>query len=301
LGFLESIQAEITDQNTSISGILLKLRLFASKLGSDELAEWINYESEGYPSDVNIPDYRVLGISISGTFYGPFGSGVKNAPIPPALIHEFAGEKWTTQKLRESAASVEKMASNDGGIHLNLSNLMLLLNGKVYPDYVPVEIKGYIPQTALIETANAIRNRLLSLTIEVAKKIPEAKGVGLAAISKNPEAATQIFHQTINGNMTNVHSSGDNVVIQLSIKSENIESLKDGLSLSGLNDEDVETLAYLIADEKPTDKNQITIGQKTRKWLGDRITQGVDGGVKGGITALTNLVQEAAMQYWGLK
>ena len=48
MGILETIQADIVDHNISIASTLLKLRLLAAKLGSDELAEWIKNETEGY-------------------------------------------------------------------------------------------------------------------------------------------------------------------------------------------------------------------------------------------------------------
>ena len=85
-GFLESIQADLVDHNKSIASTLLKLRLLAAKLGSDELTEWIKYEAEGYPQDDEIPTYRVVPVSFTGTFQGPFGGSLQNVPIPPLLI-----------------------------------------------------------------------------------------------------------------------------------------------------------------------------------------------------------------------
>lgn len=76
MGFIETIQAELVDRDASIASTLLKLRLLAAKLGSDELVQWIKCEAEGYPQDADVPPYRILGISFSGTFHGPFGSGV---------------------------------------------------------------------------------------------------------------------------------------------------------------------------------------------------------------------------------
>lgn len=41
-----------------------------------------------------LPDYRIVGVTYKGTFSGPFGSGIKNAPIPPILIKTFANDSW---------------------------------------------------------------------------------------------------------------------------------------------------------------------------------------------------------------
>ena len=301
MGFLESIQADLVDHNMSIASTLLKLRLLAAKLGSDELTEWIKFEAEGYPQNVDIPAYRVVPISFSGSFLGPFGSGIQNAPIPPLLIKKFAGDHWVTLKIRESAAAVENMASQSDGLHLDLANLMVVLRGKVYPDYMPAQIVGYVSQTLLIETSNAIRTRLLEITIEIASKIPSAEGVELTSIKREPEVATQIFHQTIHGSMTNVHSSGSDAFIQVTISKHDSESLRNGLSRFGLSEEDSRELASLIAEKEPKDQMETGLNEGVRKWLANRITSGVDAGLKGGISALTRIVQEAAMQYWDLK
>lgn len=301
MGFLENIQADLVDHNKSIAGTLLKLRLLAAKLGSDELTEWIKYEAEGYPQDADIPTYRVVSISFSGTFHGPLGSGVKDAPIPPLLIEEFAGEDWITSRFRESAAAVENMANQKNGINLDFSNLIIPLRGKVYPGYEPAQIVGFISQTPLIEMSNAIRNRLLEITIEIAKKIPGAEGVELASISRAPEVTSQIFNQTVHGNITHIQSTGADANIQVTINKHDLESLKTGLLRSGLSEEESEEVAKLISEQEPSDQINTGFNDGIRKWLAARIASGFDAAFKGGVSALTKVVQEAAMQYWGLK
>ena len=301
MGILETIQAEIVDDNNSIASTLLKLRLLAAKLGSDEFAEWIKNEAEGYSQDADIPTYRVAPISFSGTFRGPFGDGIANASIPSLLIKQIAGEDWITKKFQESAAAVEKMANEKDGIHLDLSNLIFILRGKVYPDFEPTQIVGFVSQTLLIQMSNAIRTKLLEITIEIANKIPNAEGVELTSIQHNPEVTTQIFHQTIHGSMTNIQSSGPKAIIQVTIAKHDPKSLKNGLLEFGLSDEDSNELAELISKQEPEKQKDDGLNDGARKWLADRITNGFDAGVKGGIVALTQFVQEAAMQYWGLK
>ena len=300
MGFLENIQADLVDHNKSIASTLLKLRLLAAKLGSDELTEWIKYEAEGYPKDAEIPTYRVVPVSFSGTFHDPYGGSIQNAPIPSLLIKKLAGEGWITSKIRESAAAVENMAGEKDGLYLDLSNLMIVLRGKVYPDYNPAQIVGYISQTPLIDMSNAIRNRLLEITIEIANKIPGAEGVELTSITRDPEVTTQIFYQTIYGSMTNIQSSGADAKIQVTIAKHDLESLKTGLLRYGLSEEKSNEVANLISKQEP--KNEINAGLNdgVRKWLADCITSGFDAAFKGGISALTKFVQEAAMQYWGL-
>jgi hypothetical protein len=59
MSLLREIQASLM-QGQDIGPILLKLRLLASRLGSDLLEEWVKHESEGYPAHIDVPDYRKI-------------------------------------------------------------------------------------------------------------------------------------------------------------------------------------------------------------------------------------------------
>ncbi|WP_392664742.1 hypothetical protein [Amaricoccus sp. B4] len=60
MSLLREIQQSLMQEKSPIGPVLLKLRFLASRLGSDVLEEWIKYESEGYPSSSEVPDYRKL-------------------------------------------------------------------------------------------------------------------------------------------------------------------------------------------------------------------------------------------------
>ncbi|WP_133612482.1 AbiTii domain-containing protein [Dongia mobilis] len=173
MSLLSEIQASILDSKSAIAPILLKLRFLASRLGSTQLEVWVKHESEGYPSEAPVPDYRKLGISYYGTFSGPFGSGISNAPIPPYLIEKIAGKAWAASEMRESIAAVDDLVRGDDDvIEIDASNLMLLLQGKVYRNYSCNSVTGRISKTAMCEIQNAVRNRVLELTIELERAAP---------------------------------------------------------------------------------------------------------------------------------
>lgn len=109
MSLLHQIQESVVQDGSSLGPILLKLRLLAARLGSNDLEEWVKHESEGYPQDAVLPDYRIVGVTYKGTFSGPFGSGIKNAPIPPILIKTFANDSWNNYSVRESIAAVDEL------------------------------------------------------------------------------------------------------------------------------------------------------------------------------------------------
>lgn len=93
MSLLREIQQSVIDDKQSLGPILLKLRLLAARLGSAPLEEWVKHESDGYPEDAELPDYRKVNVSFRGTFSGPFGSGINNTPIASYLVEKFAGKR----------------------------------------------------------------------------------------------------------------------------------------------------------------------------------------------------------------
>ena len=166
MSLLREIQASILESDSDIGTVLLKLRFLASRLGSTQLEEWVKHESEGYPAEVCVPEDRQLNVNYHGTWSGPFGGGVKNAPIPPYLVEKLAGKQWTKFDMRRSIAPVDALASGEGGmLSIDASNLMQAFQGKVDPDFSCISVEGEIPKTTMREIQNAVRNRVLELTV----------------------------------------------------------------------------------------------------------------------------------------
>jgi len=82
MSLLEEIQREAVDSNSDLGALLRKCKLLAARLGSQALEDWLIWESNGYPNNISVPDYRTWTLKIKGHFSGPFGSGLRNADIP---------------------------------------------------------------------------------------------------------------------------------------------------------------------------------------------------------------------------
>ncbi|MFA6471472.1 MAG: hypothetical protein WCU00_05460, partial [Candidatus Latescibacterota bacterium] len=153
MSLLQDIQAAVLKEGSDLGPILLKVRLLATRLGSQPLANWVKHESEGYPSDVAVPDYRIIPVTYTATFSGPFGSGIRNAPIAPYLIEKFAGKSWNNYEIRQSIAAVDDLLTSSfpkgGSLSINAANLILLLQGKVYNGYACNDVTGTLSHASL--------------------------------------------------------------------------------------------------------------------------------------------------------
>lgn len=307
MGLLHDIQTAVLNEDADLGPILLKLRLLAARLGSQPLAEWVNYESQGYPKDAELPDYRVLSVSYTGTFFGPFGGGIQNAPLAPSLIEEFAGKQWVRYEMRESIAAVDDLlalSTKGGSLSINAADLTLLLQGNVYPDYACNAVTGNISRSALAAIRHSVRSRLLELTIELETSIPEASAVTLGPPDKfsneHSAAATQIAQQIIYGNFTSVAATGDGARISIAIIERDSQSLTKFLINSGISENDAEKLAQLASLEEPESRSE-PMGPRVRGWLTENLNKAASGAWKVGLAVAADLIKQALLKYYGLK
>jgi hypothetical protein len=304
MSLLREIQAAILQENPDLGTILLKLRFLASRLGSEPLEDWVKYEAEGYPRDADVPEYRLAGLSYRGSWSGPFGSGINNAPIPSYLIEKHASKHWTQYKVRESIASVQEMAASGKTLGINASDLILLLQGKVYEDWACNSISAEMSPVAPREIVQAVRARILELTIELEKCVPDAVEVTLQKVisSKTPESAatvTQIFNQTVYGNVTHVTAT-DAAQVTLAVTTGDTVSMVSELSKAGLPDDAAKEITDIVASEKPQNADK-PLGPKALEWIKKNAPKAASGAWKIGSAVATDLLKEAALKYYGLK
>lgn len=307
MSLLHEIQESIVQEGAGLGSILLKLRLLASRLGSDLLEDWVKHESEGYPQDIEVPSYRIVNVSYHGTWAGPFESGLNNVPIPPHLIEEYAGKKWVNYEVRESVAAVDELVKNNGErgglIGIDASNLILLLQGKLYEGYNCIDIKATISRSAFTEIQQAVRNRILELTIELEKAIPEASQVNFGPAGEqkaNPEKVQQITQQIIYGNVTTAVTGGHGSNFMISVGERDTESLIEFLSESGFPEKDATEIANIMESEEPLSVDE-PFGEKARKWISTTFVKAAKEIWGISINVATKVLSEAALKYYGLK
>ena len=308
MSILHDIQQSIIGAQ-NIAPILLKLRLLAAKLGSEKLESWIQYESEGYPSNVDVPSYRKIPVSFIADFAGAFGRRIKNAPIPNHLVEKIAGERWTKNQYRKSISELEDLISNTKDtVYINASDLILQLQGNFYPDYTCMSVEGIISVSPLIGIQNSVRCRILEFTIQLEKSIPAVASIGFeqnknSGIFNNKQQVSQIadqtiFNQNIQGNLTVINSKGRNVNINVTVEKEDKPSLVNYLVSQNFPKDSAKAFADIVASERPKGKN-IPFGEKASKWIRDNLPR-LSEICKMTYSTILKLIEKAVLNYYGL-
>ena len=159
--------------------------------------------------------------------------------------------------------------------------------------------------TSVAEIQNAVRTRILELTIRLEKSIPAAAEITLGPLEKAPapkdkEMVTQITQQVIHGNVTTITSSGEGAQIHVNIRQGDTESFIKALECEGIAKSDASELAQIVASEEGGNREE-PFGTKAKAWIAKNITKAVDGTWKVGIAVATKVLTEAALKYYGFK
>ena len=312
MSLLREIQASMMQEaEIDVGRVLLKLRFLASRLGSDLLEEWIKHELDGYPEGIPVPSYRKMAVTYTGTFCEPYGGGLNNVPIPPTLIKTYAGERWVTYEMRQGIAEIDdlirssKYDKSGTLLKINVSDLILLLQGKIYERMACISITGLLSISAVVALQFSVRNRVLELTINLEKRIPDAGEItiekpSIALSTETAKATTRIAHQTIYTDSYTVISNsgtGTQSVSVLNICKGDIIAYEKALIEGGISEVDASELAKIVSKEEPKSREE-PFGVLAKTWLAKNLDTTVKETWKVGKEIAMKLLTEATLQYY---
>jgi hypothetical protein len=115
MSLLHEIQTGATDDTTSLSSLLRKMKLLAARLQVKDIADWANKELSGGYSGADLPEYRgPFAAIVLADVFGAFGSGLKNYPVPPlAFPEDLRSGQLFQLRFLQSVAELEELVSQD--------------------------------------------------------------------------------------------------------------------------------------------------------------------------------------------
>jgi hypothetical protein len=306
MGLLQEIQTELLSTDSAIGPTLLKLRYLAAQLGSGLLEEWVKYETEGYPVDLPLPEYRMASVSYSGTFTNGYTT-LNNVPIPSHLVETHAGKGWVQFEIRDSIAVIDSIIKSADGdkIHnfgVSAGNLILLLQGKVYEGHSLISISSQFGGSPFAAIHNIVRARILDLTLQLEKTVPvssliEVGMIGGQVSPANTAHTTMITQTIVYGNQNNI--SAPQGVITFNVIKGDTSSLTGWLTGSGIPEEEAKELAELAASEQPESPEK-PFGAKVGTWILDKLSKGAAGAFEVGKDVAKDVIIAGLKGYYGL-
>ncbi|KAA3507690.1 hypothetical protein [Agrobacterium rosae] len=303
MGLLLEIQNDAVAATSPVTPLLRKCMILAARMNSDLLEDWVRYELQGYPDCAEVPDYRVMELRFRGTFVGSYGRQLTNVPVPPYVVEAVTkNENFSRFLCRQS---VSEMSFGDhvkpsGVMRVNLDNLGLLLNGKVYEGYNILSFWGEVPTMSVLGIVDAVKTRVLDFALMLGKKFPVAGEIGGMTIKDEDtkKEVSQIFNNSIYGSVGIVGNSNHSTV-NIQINSGNFNDLSNTLSSNGVTEADITELRTILDDEHAIGADK-QFGPGVKGWLGKMVGKAASGAWNVGIGAGGALLEAALLQYYGL-
>jgi hypothetical protein len=297
---LEEIQKAVIDPTSDLGTVLRKCKLLASRLGSQPLENWVHFELNGYPEKEGVPPFRMWSLELKGHFSGPFGSGIRDAPIPLACIPENIRQQYSQYQCRQSISVIEDILSRakEGILQVSTGDLAMFLGGKVYQNQHCYQAWAWFGVGNLVEIVNSVRNKVLDFTLELGKKAPDAGEIGGEVTSKlEPSNVTQIFHTIVYGGSVAV--VGTNKLTEVNIHPQDFESLSIVLKDNGISEEDLAELdSALESDDEP--RPNTGFGPNVASWISKMMKKAAEGSWNISLGTAGNLLAQVIAKFYGL-
>jgi hypothetical protein len=303
MSLLEDIQKEAVDSKSDLGALLRKCKVLAARLGSQPLEDWLLWESNGYPDDIAVPDYRIWPLTLKGHFSGPFSSGMRNAPIPMICLPANVKDKYQKYKCQQSIASIEQMIKSDHNatLYVPTGDLAVVLGTNVYKGQNCLQAWAEFGAGNLLELLNAVRNRILDFSLAIWKENSNAGETSPQSGNNiEPARVSQIFNTTVYGGTATLVGIAKDSPITVSVVTNDFSSLEHALSQNGVSENDIKDLhAALETDDRPQLKGRF--GPKVSDWISGMIIKAAEGGWSLTVGAAGNLLADAISRYYGLK
>lgn len=292
---VHQLQAEAVDDSSSISGLLMKAKLVASKLGLNDITEWIEFELSGYPSRANTPTYRRF--SCRPQAFNPYVGWIPIdlEGIPKEILYEF-----TTVYLQESISNVEKHVADSGRLEVQMPHTLSEMLYVGHDRDSRFKISWRFSAFTLSGVLTSVKDKILSWSLDLEKQGILGEGVNFSLREK--EIASMVFRNEFNGAI--IHNNGVMASSTADVKQENamsvgsFDSLKEELKKLGINDAEIDELKVAIeGSEQPL--TEVGFSEKVSNWIAKIAGKAMQGGLKVGGAVAVGIVAKLITTHLG--
>ena len=208
---LRQIQIAASDSQSSISTVLLKAKILASRLKNGEFSAWVDCELNGYPAgkEEALPPYRILSVEAHGLFRNRSGLIWNDAPIMTSFLPANLKVWGETTYIRQAISSVVSAATSAGELQVEWpQEIAIHFGAKGYNGFECLRAWQIVSQHSLIAIVDTVRSRLIDFSLKIEAENPDA-GEALPNVTPIPKHKVQmIFNNTFHGSVGNVSQNG---------------------------------------------------------------------------------------------
>lgn len=293
--FIDEIIEMLTSRDPDLLNALFKAKLLFHKIHSGDAKSWVDSEINGYKDDKNIPDYRILDITIQGNCSNS-AYRYQGQVLPTYHLDKGVKDNLEKMFLSQSISVIESYAKNDS------------MQRVIAPEFYPLLSKGlgngFQIETAwgspsagsMLQVVTEVRSRLLDFLLQLSDDIPDDVEEDVA-LEQAKELDTKSIYQTFILKDSTLYMGDDH---SHKVITYNLESLKNSLSSYKVPEEDILELESAIKNDGAAPELQKSgFGENVKNWLSKMVN-------KAGTTAwdiskntAETILSEAIKSYYG--
>lgn len=212
LNFKELVENILTDlmNNGSLSDILLKTKIFATKRGDNELISWISKELDGYGSE-KPPKYRILNCGLTVDVFIPLrGTTCIDFPID-RINDDTIRNRLSSIAFLNPITEIENLCKDDS----NYGLVKMKVPVDVYP-FMSRFINGQIQDVYQYVTTAAVLQILTSvksLLIDFLLKVSDEEQINFNSFIQTKPNMITINAGIVNTGSGDVNAQGSTIVV----------------------------------------------------------------------------------------
>jgi hypothetical protein len=305
LTLLLDIQDAAVGTDVPLAVLLRKCQVLAARLGHDALRDWARSEVEGYRAVADLPDYRKTGpLEAVGSFMRGGVQFWPRLPIPRGSVPEEHHDRLFAHQFLQGVAELEPLGAANPETVFAIkwpSDAIAVYGGRIWHDMVCLDAHVDLSPHMIAGVLDTIRNRVLSLALEIWKEAPNAGEAPAAGEAGVPvQRVDQIFNTYVLAPVTALAvgpTAEVNQTFNTNVIAGNFDSLRAALTQLGVSGDDVRDLEGALAADAVTEHG--VLGPATATWL-ERFRDGASrqtAALANGVTA--GLITELLLQFLG--
>lgn len=264
MGVIQDAIAQAYNASVSTVDFLRTCQVVAYRLKNEPLKAWVRAELDGYENDDDIPEYREVSLHLKGSFVQGFTS-LSNQTVPVGALPEVLQERAVRKRMSESVAELEALGrgAGDHGLRTNCIPPETFGMIEIYRGATTLDLWCEISPQALLAIADRVRNRALTLLLELEAEDPNAAEPVAGQATIAPERVNQLVQNFIYGQNVSVAAGHGAVAQQAVVVAGDLDSLVEWARGVGIPED---ALAKLPAS---IDQDGQSFGARARQWAKD--------------------------------
>lgn len=298
---IEEIIEMLSSESPNLNNALFKTKVLLHKLGEKDLIAWVDSELNGYQDSEELPNYRVLSVTVLGNFSN-MAYRYTEQPLPLFHLDEKLRKNIETTYLRQSIAVIESYAKDDSHLAITIPpELYPTLSKGLDPSYSVDRAWGKHQAGSMLQVINEIRSRLLDFVLQLSDRIPnEVENEKMKEKSKEI-GTSELFRNAVFGDNISIVVGDHNVQnIKNKIIQNDFASLSDALREHSVKEEDIEALKEAIKKDRdaPEHKGK-KYGKNVRGWISSMLTKATESIWNVELGIASGLITNALTAYYG--